>query len=188
MTQGNFTSFIEDRFGCPNSALALNGGWTQVPSGIYFDSPEFTISSWVYPQSVGSSARVIDFGNGAMDNIVLTLNPYINLCSGSSCMFGFSSQLMIPSEWQLLSFAYNGLNASIYLNGTLVSNVSYTYALPTLTRTNCFIGKSNFPADGYSSSYLDDLRFFNKCLTQTEIISLMNQSQTSKNKFLKKFF
>ena len=46
MTQGILTKFVEDRFCNPNSALALNGGWTQVPPGVYFDTPEFTI--WVY--------------------------------------------------------------------------------------------------------------------------------------------
>ena len=53
MIQGDLTSFTLDRFGCPNAALALNGGWTQVPSGIYFNTPEFSISVWVYPQQVG---------------------------------------------------------------------------------------------------------------------------------------
>ncbi len=48
MIQGNLTSFIADRYGKVNSALALNGGWAQVPSGIYFDTPEFTIAVWVY--------------------------------------------------------------------------------------------------------------------------------------------
>ena len=85
MIQGNLTSFIEDRFGCLNSSLALNGGWIQVPSGIYFDSPEFTISVWVYPMNVGYFSRIIDFGVGAnADNILLTLSngnsllPYFN--------------------------------------------------------------------------------------------------------------
>jgi hypothetical protein len=37
MTQGSstfFTFFTTDRFGNANSALALNGGWTQVPAGV----------------------------------------------------------------------------------------------------------------------------------------------------------
>jgi hypothetical protein len=63
MTEGNFTSLIEDRFGCPNSALALNGGWTEVPAGIYFDTPEFTISAWIFPQRVGYFSRLIDFSS-----------------------------------------------------------------------------------------------------------------------------
>ncbi len=38
MTQWNFTSFTADRFGNVNSALALNGEWTQVPNGYYFNT------------------------------------------------------------------------------------------------------------------------------------------------------
>ncbi len=34
MSQGNLTSFTTDRFGNENSALALNGGWTQLPPAI----------------------------------------------------------------------------------------------------------------------------------------------------------
>ena len=47
--------------------------------------------------------------------------------------------------------------------------------MKTLTRSNCFIGKGNWPTDGFSSSFVDDLRFYNKSLTQTEIQQLMNQ-------------
>jgi len=46
------------------------------------------------------------------------------------------------------------------------------------------IGKSNWLTDGYSSLYLDDLRFFNKSLNQEEIIQLMKQNGTCE--FLKK--
>ena len=88
MTQGNFTSFTTDRFGYANSALALNGGWTQVPPGIYLDTPEFTISVWIFPQNTESWSRVFDFANGChLDQIELTQvknavqneGPYIEL-------------------------------------------------------------------------------------------------------------
>ena len=63
MLQGNLTNFVPDRFGCANSALNLNGeGWTQVPSGVYFNTPEFTITVWIYPQQNiqnGSWASII---------------------------------------------------------------------------------------------------------------------------------
>ena len=75
MQQGTKTKFTSDRFGCANSALDLNGGWAYVPDGIYFDTPEFTISVWVFPQSVGSWSRIIDFGNGAeLDNIFVSID------------------------------------------------------------------------------------------------------------------
>jgi hypothetical protein len=79
------------------------------------------------------------------------------------------------NKWQFLVATFDGSIAHIYLDGLLTGSASGAYAMKTLTRTNCFIGKGNWAGDGFSSSYLDDLRFYNKSLTQTEIQQLMNQ-------------
>jgi hypothetical protein len=181
MTQGNLTTFIVDRFGNQNSALALNGGWTQVPAGIYFDTPEFTISAWIMPQQVGSWARLIDFGNGpGQDAIVLSLDS-----SNNNRPFGYlspislaiySSSNVILNKWQLLTSTFDGLTLSIYINGTLfVSGIKANNdsQMPRLNRTKNYLGKSNWVSDGYSYSYIDDLRFYNKSLTQSQISELM---------------
>ncbi len=180
MTQGSLTTFIEDRFGNANSALALNMGWAQVPSGIYFDSPEFTISVWVYPQGVTSWSRLIDFGiTCCKDVITLVLStggpPSLSICS-SGWKICQTSQSLIPNKWQFFVGTFNGTHANVYLNGQLNGTLALTYTLPTVVRSSCFIGKSNCPSDGYTSSYLDDLRFYHKSLTQMEIQQLMNQN------------
>ena len=91
----------------------------------------------------------------------------------------FSSQTIAPSQWQFLVATFDGTNSNIYLNGQLVASAAYSYNLTALFRSNCFIGKSNWD-DGYSWSYLDDLRFFNKSLSQVQILDLMNQNETCK--------
>jgi hypothetical protein len=191
MIQGNLTSFVADRFGNVNSALALNGGWTLVPPGIYFDTPEFTIAVWVYPQQIESYSRIIDFGNGILlDNKVLSLSsgnslePFFAILSGSNYIFQTKSTKQItPNQWQFLTATNNGTIAIIYLNGTLVAESNtQNYTRPfNLSRSSCYIGKSNWAHDGYSHSYLDDLRFYNKSLTQEEINELMDyhQNETS---------
>ena len=188
MTQGNLTSFTADRFGCSNSALALNGGWTQVPSGVYFDSPEFTISVWIFPQQIGSYSRIIDFGNGQSNNIVLTLaywffpkNVFQIFNISTTKLFAISSQNLTLNEWQFVVATFDGTNARLYLNGTLTANSNQTFSLPVIKRTNCYIGKSSWAQNGYSWSYLDDLRFYNKGLSQNEILQIMNQNQTSRS-------
>jgi hypothetical protein len=188
--QGNLTSFGEDRFGNLDSALALNGGWTRVPGGIYFNTPEFSISVWFYPMNVSYWARIIDFGNGpSSDNILLTLSngnsflPFFHIYDGINWVYSAESfQEVNLSNWQLLTVTYDGKNVRIFLNGQLKANVYKNYTLKSnLNRSNCYIGKSNWLGDGYSYSYLDDLRFYNKSLTQTEILDLMmSQNQTSK--------
>jgi hypothetical protein len=194
MEQGNLTSFIEDRFGCPNSALALNGGWTQVPPGIYFDTPEFTITFWIYPQQVGLWSRVIDFGNGPTSNNIVICNylstPRFQLYASSVILIeAISAKSLQTNKWQFLSVTLNRNSSRIYLDGQLTINLNKNYTLQISNRTKCYIGKSNWAGDGYSYSYLDDLRFYNKSLSQGEIVELMNyQNQTSKTFHLLFFF
>jgi hypothetical protein len=186
MTQGNLTSFTLDRFGTANEALALNGGWTRVPSGIYFNTPEFTISVWVYPNSLSNWSRVLDFSNTCQgDSIVLILSvgasrqPALFLAL-SSMQNAISLHNLVLSQWQFLVGTFDGVNLKVYLNGQLEVTSAFAFNLPTITRSNCYIGKSNCFGDGYSFSYFDDLRFYNKSLTHTEILQLMNQSSTCK--------
>ena len=63
----------------------------------------------------------------------------------------------------------------IYINGSMTVNKTFSTIMPpTISRSSCYIGKSNWAGDGYSDSYLDDLRFYNKSLSQSEIIHLLN--------------
>jgi len=193
MVQGSSTNFTFDRFGNTNSALALNGGWTQVPPGVYFNTTEFTISVWVYPINVGPHARIIDFGSAkgaANDNFVFalstlnTVQPYFLTLPLASFI---SLTTLSLNQWQFLALTFNGANVNMYKNGQIILNTTiFNYTLPNIKRARCYIGKSNWPANGYSWSFLDDLRFYNKSLIQAEILELMNQNETSKKKRLRK--
>jgi hypothetical protein len=181
--------FLNDRFGNANAALGLNGGFAQVPAGIYFNYPMFTVSVWIYPQTVGAFARIIDFGNGISDNLVFTqstgtdMKPYFQFINGNTWYpIAYSSLILTTSQWQFLAATYDGTTLRLYLNGILVGSSQVSYCLPTLTRVNNYIGKSaNSPplgSDGYSFSYLDDLRFYNISLSQSQIIDLMMSNDT----------
>jgi hypothetical protein len=189
MQQGSGSAsilFVNDRFGNTNAALGLNGGYTQVPMGIYFNYPRFTVSVWLYPQTVGAFARIIDFGNGKSDNIIFTqasgsnMQPYFQVFQGTTWISDtYSSVSLKASQWQFMAATFDGSTWKIYLNGILVGSSSISYSLPTITRVNNYIGKSsNSPPDGYSFSYLDDLRFYNISLSQSQIIDLMMSNDT----------
>jgi hypothetical protein len=166
---GNFTNFTANRFGNLSSALAMNGGLTEIPQGIYFNTPEFTISVWILPQEIGLGfVRILDFGNGpSSDNIILALTtgnslspPYLGIYSNSSDIIkAYSSLNLTECQWQFLAATFNGANARVYLNGELIADQFHPFCLSSLSRNSCYIGKSNWPVDGYSHSYLDDLKF-----------------------------
>jgi len=182
MTQGNLTNFDLDRFDKANSSLNLNGGWTRVPGGVYFDTSEFTITVWVKPRNVGTFARIIDFGNSGADNVVFgldnanTYRPYFSMFVDE---FKPSSVLTL-NQWQFLAASFNGTYLRIYKNDQIILETrNLSIQLSAIKRNNCYVGKSNWNGDGYSYSLLDDLRFYNKSLTQTEIIDLMNRNETT---------
>ena len=168
------TTFVADRFGIPYSALNLNGGYTKVPPGVYFDTGEFTITAWIYPLQLDYGAILIDFGNDPVaDNLVFKLNkantavPALALFNSSNQLYNVESNVSLSTgKWQFLTGTFNGSILAVYINGTLTGSFRFdSYTLPKITRYYNFIGKSNRLGNGFSSSYVDDLRFYNVCLS-----------------------
>lgn len=183
MSQGSLTYFTTDRFGVPKSALALRKGWTTIKSGYYFDTPEFTISVWVFPHWLGYWARVIDFHDGAFgEKITLSLDSGKNkkpafLIHSTTKGEVFSTQPLLDGRWQFLTATFNGSLMCIYIDGNLVGNQSLIHKMSSKIRSYNYIGDSrNSPYVGESESYFDDLKFFNKSLTRNEIKLLMSSS------------
>ena len=197
MSQGTNTTFATDRFGNLNSALSLNGGYTQVPPGYFFDTDQFTISAWVYPDQLGINSRVMDFGNGdAIDNIFLSLTyptpavaPTLGMWYSKSIACELFATPLTNKKWQFLAATFNNQSAYIYIDGVAkASKSNITYLAQPILRSNNYIGKGNFFGDGYSYSYLDDLRFYNLSLSQSQVVKLMKSQNPSKNTLVISFF
>ena len=194
MTQGAKTRFTADRFGCANQALDLNGGYTQVPSGVYFETPQFSISLWIYPMNVGSWARVIDFGTNGINNIALAIKDstnggpilqifYSQLSCFFFCRFVLESTLpLVTSEWQLLTVTFDDSYFKMYINASLTANIAKpnSFQMENKYRNTNYMGRSNaiLNGDGVSFSYIDDIRFYSTSLSQSEIMSLMTENDT----------
>ena len=84
----------------------------------------------------------------------------------------------------LLTATFDGTQMSFYIDGIFCANLTgKNITTWSNYRTSNFIGKSNWPWDGYSMSYVDELRFYNKCLTQEDIYGLIS-NDTSKPAFI----
>ena len=90
-----------------------------------------------------------------------------------------SDQALSNATWQFLAATLNGSLGSLYINGALTRNQSINFTMPKVTRSYNYIGKSFSPSHGYSWSFIDDLRFYNKSLSQSEILELMNKNDSS---------
>jgi len=138
---------------------------------------------------VGENARVIDFGqlNTVPFNIYLSLNNGSFNVPNADIVYGESkgiplfktNQQLVTSKWQLLVVTFNGSLLDLCINESLTARILINFSLPfSKIFENCFIGKSNTNGDGFSYSYLDDLRFYNKSLSQDEILYLLQENET----------
>jgi hypothetical protein len=178
-----------DRFGVPNSVLSLKNGYYQVPPGVYFSGTQLSIMGWIKVRTFYPNSRLIDFGNGKdNENILLTLSsntndgkPYVMLRSGNNYFFGNSIKSLILNKWQHLACVFSFPFYSIYIDGIEVttpgSKTNFaSFSLANVLRSSNFIGRSNYPNNQDVDADFDDLKFFNRALTPSEIQFEMNNN------------
>ena len=169
-------TFSNNRNGKANSSLDLKNGYAQAPEGVYFNS-DFTITAWVMLRKNTVWARIIDFGNGIQDNIILCfigayINPYFEILYGIPAKGITASSPLVLNQWYFISASLQNETANLYLNGTLVST-GLSQKPKNITRTTNYVGKDNW---GYSTAdcKIEELKIYNKALNQTEILKEMN--------------
>ena len=162
---------VNDRHGNRNSAFELNLGYVQFPVGYYF-YPEFTYMIWVKTISYNSWQRVIDFGDGPLDN-----NFFIDHVESTGNVGLFVHGLEINSDnvaYPLNEWVHVALTSKtktvLYINGVKTHELDRT--MPTTLETaNNYVGKSQFTVDSNIHAVVDDFKIFNRALTVQEIMN-----------------
>jgi hypothetical protein len=179
---------VSDRFGNTGGAVQLNGstGFIDVPDDVYFTGSAFTVTSWINKQANNSFSRLFDFGNGAQsDNVLVFLTNGTNGRAGFQNFTGNSAQSTTTSpnaqplnEWFHLAYSWSNGIGRLFINGIQV--VQGNQNVPTdIERTINYIGRSNWPNDGYAHARLDDFRIYGRELSLVELRALvMEQSES----------
>ena len=180
MYNGYNVQFVEDRFGKANSAIRFSDGYYQVPPGVYFNG-DFSVSVWVKINVQTDSSRIIDFNNDecSINNVIVGASD-----SGNNLPFFqhivsiFNSKVdsnlaLINGQWTHLVVTLNEITGSIYINGLLVGQAFDVYVPRYANRTLNYIGKSCSADDGNLQADLDDLRIYNRALSQSEVYDLI---------------
>jgi hypothetical protein len=167
-----------DRFGNENSALALNGsnGHLQAPNGVYFDGSDFTVSTWVRKISNNNWSRIMDFGNGQLNNnIVFALSqnttgrPVADLFNGNTSVGQIVSPTAVPNnQWVLITYTWSATIGTLYMNGNVLTS-GVQQAPLNVVRTLNYIGRSNWSVDAYANGSFDDFRIYDRALSAAEI-------------------
>ena len=158
-----------------------------MPPGVYFKS-DFSILAWVYLKTIRYAGRLIDFGNGAqIDNVFVmtcmagTGRGVIRVVYSGQDIIDMPTINQLPlNQWIHLGITFTKPNAYFYINGQLETTFTQSGSgiyPQDIVRTSNFIGRSNWlsvAADEDADGYFDDLKIFNRGLSQPDLIFEMN--------------
>lgn len=175
----------QDRFGNNGAAIRVtsNSNYFQLPSSSYFQN-SLTISVWMITYAnTNSYARILDCGNGGNAyNVILcysygsSAQPYGSVyygIGGSFTGYVLSSITISNNIWYHFAMVVNTTSLLVYINGMLVATGGLTSPVVSATRSQCYIGKSNWGDTAANSDY-DDIKFYNTALSQSNIITEYN--------------
>ncbi|MGI6296864.1 MAG: LamG-like jellyroll fold domain-containing protein [Armatimonadota bacterium] len=161
-----------------SKSVDFNGtnGYVSLPSGYDSFGGGFTCEFWAYPTAVQTWARFVDMGNGPnADNIVIareaaTNNIRFYLYRGStSAGILVGANAISLNTWQhfVATIDTSGWGR-IYKNGSLIAQGPMSVP-EAITRSNVYIGKSNWEADTYYKGRMDEFAIYDRCLSASEI-------------------
>lgn len=176
---------VADRYNAAGSAYDFqNGANIEIPYTADVNPKEFTISLWVKRHETNP------------DNYMFSLNTYNGFkfqLQGANFMFltfkgdnGYhdvdSNPGVVPADvWSFISVSYINGTMKFYINDKLVKTVAVTGTPVTLTTpVNLVIGQSlpkSMKGTSYFKGSMDDIRFYNRALTDAEVLSIYTIEQ-----------
>lgn len=183
---GEINSAAWTEMGANKGAIKLDGGsssYLKLPDDFVGTLNDFTISAWVKPDALDTWARVWDFGTNTSYNMFLTCKAsdgYVRFAikAGSSEQQITTTSTLAIDKWSHVTVTKSGNNAKIYINSVEVgsnNNMTLTPADLGYTAQN-YVGKSQWP-DPLLKGTVDELQIYNRAMSKTEIIGIMNSVQ-----------
>ncbi|MFO1204710.1 MAG: LamG-like jellyroll fold domain-containing protein [Burkholderiales bacterium] len=160
------------------NVLRFNGSnnWVTVPDKASIDlTTGMTLEAWVYPTTISSWRTVVMKEQTGSASYWLYANNSSNRpanvinVGGSVKQLSAGSQQLPVNTWTHLAATYDGSNQKLYVNGALVGTRAQTGSV-ALSNGALRIGGNSVWGE-YFNGYVDEVRIYNRALTQTEILS-----------------
>lgn len=144
-------------------------------------SNRMSYGGWVNLDKLGSNIGVMDkrnAGQGQYNLIILTSSQFACRIWNATSNINQVNTFSVPiNTWTHLFCVYNGTDIIGYANGNKISSSIHTGNIPDGTANNQIgVAYANNPFNGS----IDEVRIWNKALTQTEIQAEMNSSNPVK--------
>ncbi len=180
-SQPNVDFSAVDRFGNSNSAIYIGSSYITIPENVDLNLQSHTISAWSKFENGHTGSLGGIFNNGYnYDHYALCGNnslirSWINYPNSPDDEHIFNTTILEDEEYHHLAATYNFEIRTLWIDGNLVSTMVFNETINYSNSENCYIG-INFPGgDDWFPGYLDDIRIYNRALTEQEIQSLYHE-------------
>ncbi|MMZ62745.1 Laminin G domain protein [compost metagenome] len=126
-------------------------------------------------ESGGAWQRIFDFGSGLTQHMFLTPSQHNGKLQFTIHDEGrdqslIADQALPANQWVHVTVTLQGDTGKLYVDGQLVASSSeITFNPKQLRVTEAYLGKSRYQADPYFKGSLDQVKVYNKALTEKEI-------------------
>jgi hypothetical protein len=172
---GGFTQLYGGAF--TFSASAGIPGIPFTDSGMPSGSQSRTLGSWVYNNNTGGNP--LWYGTAATDQGIGM--QQIGTNGGTFRFYGYANDFDTAvtnmwDRWVYMVGTFDGTNAKIYLNGTLIATSNRSGWNTTLSGT-LTVGRSQFGGSGgnFVNGYLGQAQIYNRTLSDAEVLENYNR-------------
>jgi hypothetical protein len=192
----NGATLTRDRLGNGSKAYSFDGVNDFINCGIFnLNSNQISINLWINESAVSSNRNVIiskyDGVSYPGDNSISRTFSLIRhdasyqnrfhaqiSFDGINTFESFSSEFGVPQIWRMITISYDGNLLKWYFNGVFhsqvqINSLSNLFSSNTPIYVGCFSdGNSPESALGFFNGQIDDIRIYNRALSQSEITYL----------------
>ncbi len=158
-----------------------NAQYVQLPS--FEIAGPFSVAVWVKFDATENWSRIIDFGNGTTENILLANVAATDQVHWGIRHGGTESNIRVNTFWEVGNWMHvvgtvdkNDL-MSLYKDGQLVGTNTAGRQPLAFSRTNQYIGRSNWGNDRYYRGIMDEVMLYRRALPISDIQQLVTGPQ-----------
>ena len=153
----------------------------------FFHNKERTFSAWINPRGIQSRRSIFSIGDGKSDvkyqEVFQVFEDrlsilWINDENTTQLLQGNTN--IATDEWTHVSYVYDGSRFRLYVNG--ISDSGWEVGVPYYQKRNLYIG-AGYNGNSYFDGKIDDIIFFNRALSDEEILALYNAGDYVEREF-----
>jgi hypothetical protein len=167
-----------DRFGLANSAYQFSSSYIEAANSASLQSPRtsMTIAFWINisqwdQSSAGFFAKSNTASYGQYGSIANN-DPYIQFDIGGQ--YVRMPRYFALNTWYFICYRWDGQEVKFYLNELLYDSANFSGTVAA-DNSPLILGKHTPGSVRYLNGKLDDVRIYNRALTEAEILRLYNE-------------